>query len=324
MRRRAFNKPLCFFFNDFGPGSPSEPEAEVSTKGTGVLDEAAVQAALEAAKDQKEAAAGIPNAQYNSKEFPYVAKMRGDFGKSNFILFDNGGNPRDLTGDRANERPRCELMQIGFKRQMTIGRSPKSIELLVPAIDEEEEVVEEPVKVCVCVFGVLFGVCISSEVGCALPACLLACLRHTQHTTHKHKRHCHCQNNCPCSVLRAQDSFIHCHCQMQMPLQLQMPLQMQPSVTTTSTSTHGFHSLPFSLRNKHFPFRCAIAPSLAHNNTTHQPILCFFCISGLVWPLVFVSLSLSAALYRRRKASASSSHRRHRRSVHPNHWCVGP
>jgi len=87
-------------------------------------------------------ATGREHAVYSEKEFPYVAKLRCDFGKSNFIMFDSGGNPRDLAGERADERPRAELMLVNFKRQMMIGRSPKSITLLVPSVDEEGDIPE--------------------------------------------------------------------------------------------------------------------------------------------------------------------------------------
>eukprot|EP00750_Incisomonas_marina_P006587 INCI14676.1.p1 GENE.INCI14676.1~~INCI14676.1.p1 ORF type:complete len:755 (-),score=138.94 INCI14676.1:100-2364(-) len=143
VRRRAFNKPLVFFFNDFGAGSPNEPIPATPEEldALNVANEAAeaAAAAKEAAAVAAAAASGREHIVYNGKEFPYVGKLRSNFGRNGFVLFDNGGNPRDLVGDREGERPRSEQLVIGFKRQMTIGRSPKSIQLLVPAIDEAED-----------------------------------------------------------------------------------------------------------------------------------------------------------------------------------------
>ena len=142
VRRKVFNKPLTFTLNDFGWGSPNEPEAKTPEEEEASRAAEKVAATLDAAKEaaaaRLAAASGRDHVEYDEVCFPYVAKLRGDFGKANFSLYDNGGNPRDLKGTHANERPRCELLSIGFKRQVTVGRSPKSIELLIPAMDEDD------------------------------------------------------------------------------------------------------------------------------------------------------------------------------------------
>ena len=134
VRRRAFNKPLAFFFNDFGKGSPNDPAGAVNgptAEDIAAFEAASAQAAAEAAKSGKE------YIKYDITSFPYLGKIRADFTKSNFVLFDNGGNPKDLVGKRANERPRAELLRMNFKHNIGINR-PKNIELLLPAVDNDE------------------------------------------------------------------------------------------------------------------------------------------------------------------------------------------